>query len=131
MIQPETVLRDTAIALLPMVVAGAVVGGWFGALGTLATGAFVLGNLWVLGKLIRRVTGYLAGEDPQGALAVGFLVVKFPLALGVITLLAWVFDGLSVAFGMGAMVFAVFVRGFVNLLRTPAQPEPTDAPQRS
>ena len=72
-IQPETVLRDTAIALLPMLVAGFVVGGWFGALGTLATGAFVLLNLWVLGKLIRRVTGYLAGEDPQGSLAVAFL----------------------------------------------------------
>ena len=62
--------------------------------------------------------------------AVAFLVVKFPLALGLITLLAWVFDGLSVAFGMGAMVFAVFVRGFVNLLRTP-DTTANDAPQRS
>ena len=136
-IQPDTVLRDTAISLLPMLVAGFFVDGWFGVLGTAATGLFVLANLFLLGRLIRRVTAYLAGEDPQGSLAVGFLVIKFPLALGIITLLAWVFDGLAVALGMGAMVIAIFVRGLVNLLQpppaqAPVEPEPAlDAPQRS
>lgn len=125
-IQPETVLRDTAIALLPMVAAGAYLGGWWGALGTACTGLFVLGNLFVLGKLVRRLTAFMAGQDPQGGLAIAFLVVKFPLALGLITLLAWAFDGMSVALGMGAMVFAVLVRGFVDLMRSP--PDADDSP---
>lgn len=131
-IKPDLVLRDTAICLVPMVGVAALAGGWMGALGAAVTGLIMLGNLFLLGRLIRRVTAYMAGTDPQGALAVGLLVIKFPLLLGIITLLAMVFDGLSVGIGMGAMVFAVFFRGMIQMLQAPPEPEPTpDATQRS
>lgn len=124
-INPDLVLRDTAIALVPMVGLAALAGGAMGALGAAVTGLIMLGNLFLLGRLIRRVTAYLAGNDPNGGLAVGLLVVKFPLLLGIITLLVWLFDGLSVGIGMGAMVFAIFIRGMVSMLQAPPEPEPT------
>ena len=126
MIQPKTVLRDTAIALLPALIAAAVLDGWWGLLGTGLCGAVVLTNLFVLGRLTRRLTGYLAGEDPQGGMAAVVLIIKFPVTLGLITLLAWGFGGIPVGLGMAAMVLAIFVRGLVNMLQAPV-----DAPQGS
>jgi hypothetical protein len=128
MIRTEVILRDTAVALLPLVGLGAVVGGWWGALGTAASGAFVLLNLFLLGRIIHRLLGYLAGSDPAGSFAVVFFLLKFPLALAAVTLLAWVFDGLLVALGLSALVFAVFFRGMLQLLKTPPDLPAGDAP---
>ncbi|MFK7926670.1 MAG: hypothetical protein AB8H79_00665 [Myxococcota bacterium] len=126
MIQPKTVLRDTAIALLPALVLAVVLDGWWALLGAALCGVVVLANVFVLGRLTQRLTAYLAGEDPNGSMAVVVLIIKFPVTLGLITLLAWVFGGIAVALGLAAMVSAIFVRGLVNMLQAPV-----DAPQGS
>lgn len=132
MIQPETILRDTAFILVPFVGVGAVFGGWMGALGVVATGLVVLANLWVLGKLVRRLTAAMAGEDGNGGMAVYVLLLKFPLILAVTVPLVWVFGGIPVAVALSALVFAVFVRGTVMLFQTPGDDGlDADAPQGS
>jgi len=133
MIQPETILRDTALALLPLIGVGALLDGAWGALGVLCTGVVVLANLWVLGRLIRRLTASMAGEDDAGGLAVFVYLLKFPLLLGVAVPLVWAFGGLAVAVAFSALVFAVFVRGVVMLFQPVPGDEalPADAPQGS
>lgn len=130
MIQPETILRDTAIALVPLVGVGAALDGWLGALGVVATGLIVLANLWVLGKLVRRLTAAMAGEDGTGGMAVYVLLLKFPLILALTVPLVWVFGGIPVAVALSALMFAVFFRGTVMLFQTPGDVD-VDAPQGS
>jgi hypothetical protein len=117
MIQPETILRDTALTLPFLVGVGAVLEGGWGALGVVVAGVLVLGNLWVLGRLVRRLTASMAGEDDGGGFAVYVLLLKLPLFLGLGALLVWVFGGVPVGIALSSLVFAVFLRGVVMLVQ--------------
>lgn len=119
----RAIARDTALCLLPLIGAGFWVDGWFGALGVLATGAVVLGNLFVLGRLVPRLTGLFAGTDPAGSLAGVFFVLKLPILVGLVTGLAMVFGGAAVGLGLSSVVFSVFVRGLLLAMAPPPAPE--------
>lgn len=129
MIQPETILRDTAMILPFLAVVGGLIEGWWGVAGVVTTGLLVLGNLWVLGRLIRRLTASMVGEDDgQGGMALYVFLLKFPLLLGLAAALVWVFGGIPVGIAFSSLVFAVFIRGVVMLF----QPTPgADLVQRS
>lgn len=122
--QIHAILRDTMLCLLPSVGVGWWLGGVWGLFGTIVTGLVVVFNLFAIGRLVPRVTAYLAGTDPAGVLAVSLLAVKFPLMLVVVTYLLTVFGGVPIALGMGSLVAAVFVRGVALMLRPPPEPEP-------
>lgn len=126
----HAILRDTAVCLILAIGAGFWLGGSMGAAGTAATGAAVLLNLFLIGRLVPRLTGYMAGTDPGGVVAVGVLGLKFPVMLVAVTVLVTFFGGLPVALGMGALVAAIFFRGIALMLR-PAPPAEPVAPQGS
>ena len=137
MIQPETILRDTAITLPFLAVVGGLLEGWWGVLGVVSTGLLVLGNLWVLGRLIRRLSASMAGEDgAQGGMARYVFLLKFPLLLGIAAALVWVFGGVPVGIAFSSLVFAIFIRGVVMLFQpvpdpSYASPGAPDPAQRS
>ncbi len=119
----QAILRDTALCLIPAIGAGFWLDGAWGGLGTVATGAVVLLNVFLIGRLVPRLTGYLAVTDPAGVLAVVVLAVKFPLMLLVVTGLASAFGGVAVGLGLSTLVFGIFVRG-VALMLAPPEPDP-------
>jgi hypothetical protein len=126
----HAILRDTAACLILAIGAGFWLGGAMGAVGVAATGGAVLLNLFVIGRLVPRLTAYMAGTDPGGVVAVGVLGLKFPVMLIAVTVLVTFFGGTPVALGMGALVVAIFVRGVALMLR-PAPPAEPVAPQGS
>jgi hypothetical protein len=114
---PQTLLRDTAISLVPLVGVGAWIGGFWGLLGTLCTGLAVLANLWVLSRLVTMVTSAMEGDGEGAGLAGLFMLFKLPIVLGVATLLVWLFGPIPVVLGMCALMIAVFVRGVIFMFQ--------------
>lgn len=129
--EPKTIIRDTALILPLMVAAGFAIGGVWSAFGVLCTGAVMLGNLWFIGRLTRRFTAHAAGKDPNGIWASILLVAKFPVMIGLVSLLGWAFGGLPVVTGLIALVLAIFVRGVVSMLGAPPEDASTDVRQGS
>src|SRR5690606_12106933 len=106
------ILRDCALFLLPLVVAGGWVGGVSAAAGVAVAGLVSLGNLRVLAWVVARLAQAMESEHGEGAgLAVGAVFVKSVGALGVYGLLMWLFDPLSVALGLTCVVLGAVTGG--------------------
>jgi len=89
------------------------------ALGTAIAGLVTVGNLWIIMMLTYRLTRGLSVQG-EGLGMVGLVaVVKFPLAIGAYTLVAYAFDVLAAFLGLLVLVVPVVVRGAVYLARTP------------
>jgi hypothetical protein len=137
MSQHRAILRDTALALVPLVIAGAFIGGPTVAAGTALAGVVTLVNVRLWMGLTSRLLSSMASEDGAGSgLAIVGFFVKPPLTLGVFGLLMWLVDPMAVALGLTSLVAAIGVRGFVALLHTPVEVTPmgahgADAPQES
>jgi hypothetical protein len=82
------VSRTSLIILAPVSLAGGLLGGLAGALGTLAGGLLSLASLFWLSRGVRSVDGFFAGgrKHPLWVIALG---CRYSLLFGAVALLLW------------------------------------------
>ncbi len=82
------VSRTSLIVLAPVSLAGGLLGGWPGALGTVAGGALSLASLHWLSRGVRNAGAFLAGgrAHPLWVIALG---CRYLLFFGAVALLLW------------------------------------------
>lgn len=119
----SAILRDTSLLLIPAIGGGLWFGGAWLAAGVAITGVMVLGNIWLYGRLIPRLSGWFAGQDPGGSVAGVMLVAKLPVLLAIASGIGLWFGAEAIMFGFAAFVAAVFLRGLVVAIAPPPDPQ--------
>jgi hypothetical protein len=113
MTDSTAMVRDSAL-LLPLAVG--IGWGWLGpsaAGAVLASGLVGIGNLWLAGRLVRKLSRAVERGEPGGPV-VGLLASKFAVLLGAYALLLWLLDPLAVALGVLVVPAAATVGGLVR-----------------
>lgn len=114
MTNPDAILRDSAILLALMTLGGALAGLDWGA-GILAGGGIALFNLFLISRMVARLT---AGEAKAAAMGFG-LLLKTGLSLaGIWLALRWL-HAPAVLLGLGTVISAIALRAGLSLFAAP------------
>ena len=114
MMNPASILRDSAIVLALLSIGGAFAGGSW-AVGALAGGLIALLNLFLISRLVARLA---AGVSSGGAMAAG-LLLKTALSLGGLWLAMRFLHPPAVLLGLGTVISAIALRTGLSLFAAP------------
>jgi hypothetical protein len=106
------------LQLLSVAVGLAIVTQWVSSWSLLLGGAVMGVNFWVMDRLFARLLD--TRRQPQPALVMALLLVKFSLFLGLLGLLFWRFPVDGLGFGIGATL--LLIACVAAALRRQAQP---------
>jgi len=120
-------IRDSALFLPILVGVGACLHGWLGALGVAVAGVVALGSLWVLVRLVTRLSADQAAGRPAVVPAL-LLAAKFALALPIYAGLMFAFGAVEVALGISTVVLGLTVGGLVRQVAAPIDPPEAGLP---
>ena len=116
MTNPQSILRDSAVAL-PVLVAVGAMDGTLGMASVLAGGLLALVNFAALTWAVVR--GF-SGDGENGGLVAAVLVMKMPMLLGGLWLLMSWFEPMYVGLGASCVVLGALFRGTVDAFSQPA-----------
>lgn len=114
MMNPASILRDSAIVLALLSIGGAFVGGVW-TLGILAGGLLAVLNLFLISRLVARLA---AGESSGAAMGAG-LLLKTALSLGGLWLAMRSLHPPAVLLGLGTVISAIALRTGLSLFAAP------------
>lgn len=124
MLNTQTILRDSAIVLTLMMVGAGIYGGWDGlqtpALAVLGGGLLGAGNLFLIGRVVARLTAAATSEDgPSAGPVMAGLLVKTLLSAVLLFGLFQFLNGIWIMVGLAAIVLALSVRSIAQLFAAP------------
>lgn len=124
MLNTQTILRDSAIVLALMVVGAGIYGGLDGlqtpALAVFGGGLLGAGNLFLIGRVVARLTAAATDEDgPSVGPIMASLLVKTLLSAVLLFGMFQFLNGIWIMVGLSAIVLALSVRSIAQLFAAP------------
>lgn len=124
MLTTQTILRDSAVVLALMVVGAGVYGGWDGlqtpALAVLGGGLLGAGNLFLIGRVVAKLTAAATNDDgPAAGPIMAGLLAKTLISAGLLFGMFQFLNGIWIMVGLGAIVAALSLRSIAQLFAAP------------